>query len=324
MKASEINIESVIGNEKEAMGKEVKIIEAIRPSQFFEFVALWYLDNFKEYIKKIGKFPQQYLREGRDENKEVKGLLCVSDGKTLERLKNDRLIIKNFITDFTTIKNSEDFLNYMRMLDKENHLDGALIYDGEKCKIAKAPKIFLNGRKIEEIIEKKDIRNYVPEDFICLDCSINPSYETIGTKTQTAFWLPLPEMYPDVNTIAIRQTAYGKTKFGTLIEFDKNGLKHRMFLDIMPSVSYKGPFIDEKNNVIAILDSSFRNDGRVVFSKRNVVYVKDGGLYYEEMHHEEIKNKEARNEEARKQACFAFNVPYNTDHNVAKRKQLVW
>lgn len=234
----------------------------------FEWVTMWYLRNAERYLAANG-IPK--AKEGDEPS--TKGLLCISDGKTYEQMLDDKLLLSRYTEqEFRPLKNETEFIRYLDEMAERKQLDGAFFYDSRKG-IKKVNTIFPNSFRVENL---DDIREMVPADFISPDGSIPPSDENVGTKSKNACWLP--QIYNEVYTVAVRQTVHGNAGFGTVLGFDKNGLRERVRMDIDPA--NWGPFIDEKNKVVGVYEKFEKTEDGVKCIEKKMVYVRDGMLVY--------------------------------------------
>lgn len=226
--------------------------------QFLEWVTRWYIRNAKEYLAKggsaiiVGKEPA------------IKGLLCISDGTTLENMIKENMISRKQMDPFSPVHDGNNFIKYVDGIEETSHLDGAFLYDDRRG-MARVGTIFPPPKRVEDL----DIRDYTPAE-------LGMSNKSVGEKTKVAFWLP--QLYNEVYTVAARQTSSGPTGYGTILGFDKEGLRDRIYLAV--EKGGWGPFIDEERGVVCIHEK-YENTGKgIECVEKSFVHIKDGNLYH--------------------------------------------
>ena len=187
----------------------------------FELAVYLELENLKNCLPAI--LNQAPFTEGDDETryKGNKGYFFVSDGKTLDRLIAEKIVLQKYCKPPVQISGVND----ARLYIERHGGDGAYFIDTKRQEIRKVRKITIPSEKEEQIDEYQ----LVPSDFIHFGSTAPLSeldHELDGTKTLTA--LMLPQIYPDVRTTIIKSTPYGPTGMGIIAGFGAQGMDKRL------------------------------------------------------------------------------------------------
>ena len=194
-----------------------------------------------------------YLKQGRaydasdsliqegEENEHYKGVLIVSNGKTLASKLSQGGVIHDDPEDleFFTLQNKEDLASYLTL---QRQKDGAYIFDGVNNQITRVGELNNNPSSLRE----RKIYSMAPPDFLSYDGSI-PLRE-MGTKTRLAIKMPLA--YQDTSSYLIKRSAFGNTGLGKVAHFGQNGLMQEFFFEHKPD--YQGSFINPEHKIVGV------------------------------------------------------------------------
>ena len=223
------------------MKDELREIGAYAPKDIsFLWATYLQFDNLKNCLPAIANGVP--FQEGNDKTafKGNHGYFFVSDGKTLERIINDKVMPKKYIKPFQKVSNLNEAKEYMMKVPG----DGAYFIDNENMGIAKVGKIFPPGEAAERI----DEYGLLPDDFIIKDAKIPARDSKYGLGTKTIVALMLPQIYKNVRTTVVKSSPYGETGMGVVAGIGSDGIEERVFFvkDKRMKISGIGKFVDKR------------------------------------------------------------------------------
>ena len=198
------------------------------------------------------------------ENKLFPSFLVIADGGDLPgKLMADRIILDKNSPRFVPVCGAEGLEKF---LCSSYAKDGSYVFDGEASHSARI------GRFDNDLGEDVQAwaRSLLPESFIHHSgIDTEAELDEMGSKRFLA--IEFCERYKEyaVQAFMASQSRYGNTEGGSLLHFDGNGLKHRIYL--WKDESSTGPFLDEENHVLLVCDTYALKEGRAVVVRSEVI-----------------------------------------------------
>jgi hypothetical protein len=193
-------------------------------SQYFGVGVDFHLENLRRCLPEMLR--HSHFMEGNDDTryKNSRSLFLVVNGDPLETMVEQKLVRKKDIRDETEFSSLPELLNYLG----EKTGDGARVVSTLPRKISKVRNIYVPWTKAEHVDEFL----FLPSDFFHYGRKQPLSAEDeMGTKTMAA--IMLPQIFPEMETVIVKQSPYGNERNGTGMGvaggFNKDGLRESMF-----------------------------------------------------------------------------------------------
>lgn len=183
----------------------------------------------------------QPVEEG-EENELYKGLLIISNGKTLvDKLSNGGIINDDpEDLEFVTIQDKERFAAY---LSGQRNKDGAYFFDGLNQQITRVGELNNSPAGLQERFK---IYSMVPPNFLSADSSV--PLRDMGTKTRLAVRMPLVD--EKIHSYLIKRSGYAHTGTGKVAHFGSEGLVEEFFFEYRPE--HNGSFISPEHKIVGV------------------------------------------------------------------------